>query len=127
MQARTINIPNAVDTFLPPIDQPKGLIMKLVYYFTRRQFGKVLSPLKVYSARLPAAFGMFYGKIGKLDKKLLLPAETVMLIRETVARINVCTFCVDIGRSFAIKASMNEAKASVMSPIVDGCLKGADR
>jgi alkylhydroperoxidase family enzyme len=110
MQARTINIPNAVDTFLPPIDQPKGLIMKLVYYFTRRQFGKVLSPLKVYSARLPAAFGMFYGKIGRLDKKLRLSPETVMLIREQVARINVCLFCIDIGRSFTIKASMNQAK-----------------
>jgi alkylhydroperoxidase family enzyme len=110
MQARTINLPNAVDTFLPPIDQPKGLIMKLVYYFTRRQFGKVLSPLKVYSARLPAAFGMFYGKIGRLDKKLRLSPETVMLIREQVARINVCLFCIDIGRSFTIKASMNQAK-----------------
>jgi alkylhydroperoxidase family enzyme len=110
MQARTINLPNAVDTFLPPIDQPKGLIMKLVYYFTRRQFGKVLSPLKVYSARLPAAFGMFYGKIGRLDKRLRLTPETVMLIREQVARINVCLFCIDIGRSFTIKASMNQAK-----------------
>jgi alkylhydroperoxidase family enzyme len=110
MQARTINIPNAVDTFLPPIDQPKGLIMKLVYYFTRRQFGKVLSPLKVYSARLPAAFGMFYGKIGRLDKRLRLTPETVMLIRERVASINVCLFCIDIGRSFTIKASMNQAK-----------------
>jgi alkylhydroperoxidase family enzyme len=27
-----------------------------------------------------------------------------------VARINVCLFCMDIGRSFTIKASMNEAK-----------------
>jgi hypothetical protein len=27
-----------------------------------------------------------------------------------VARINVCLFCIDIGRSFTIKASMNEAK-----------------
>jgi alkylhydroperoxidase family enzyme len=110
MQARTINIPNAVDAFLPPIDHPKGLIMKLVYHFTRRQFGKVLSPLKVYSARLPAAFGMFYGKIGRLDKRLRLTPETVMLIREQVARINVCLFCIDIGRSFTIKASMNQAK-----------------
>ena len=84
--------------------------MNLAYYFTRRQFGKVLTPLKVHSARLPSAFGLFYGKIGKLDKKLTLPAETVMLIREQVARINVCTFCMDIGRSFTIKASMNEAK-----------------
>jgi alkylhydroperoxidase family enzyme len=33
-----------------------------------------------------------------------------MLIREQVARINVCTFCIDIGRSFTIKASMNQAK-----------------
>ena len=34
----------------------------------------------------------------------------VFLIRERVARINVCQFCIDIGRSFTIKASMNEAK-----------------
>jgi alkylhydroperoxidase family enzyme len=27
-----------------------------------------------------------------------------------VARINVCLFCMDIGRAFTIKASMNEAK-----------------
>ena len=100
----------AADTFLPPIEKPQGLIMKLAFYFTRRQFGKVLTPLKVHSARLPTAFGLFYSKIGKLDKKLLLPAEMVMLIREQVARINVCLFCIDIGRSFTIKASMNEAK-----------------
>ncbi len=98
------------DTFLPPIEKPEGLIMKLAYYFTRRQFGKVLTPLKVHSARLPPAFGLFYTKIGKLDKKLLLPPETALLIREQVARTNVCLFCMDIGRSVAIKATMNEAK-----------------
>src|SRR5438034_5674832 len=99
-----------MDTFLPPVEKPKALMMKLAYYFTRRQFGKVLTPLKVHSARLPLAFGLFYTKIGKLDKKLVLPPETALLIREQVARINVCLFCIDIGRSFTIKASMNEAK-----------------
>ena len=84
--------------------------MKLAYYCTRWQFGRVLTPLKVHSARLPAAFGFFYAKIGRLDKKLQLPRETVLLIREQVARINVCLFCMDIGRSFTIKASMNQAK-----------------
>ncbi len=84
--------------------------MKLAYYFTRRQFGKVLTPLKVHSARLPLAFGLFYAKIGKLDKKLHLPPETALLIREQVARINVCLFCMDIGRAFTIQASMNRAK-----------------
>lgn len=99
-----------METYLPPIEKPQGLLMKLAYYFTRRQFGKVLTPLKVHSARLPLAFGLFYTKIGKLDKKLTLSAEMALLIREQVARINVCLFCMDIGRSFTIKASMNEAK-----------------
>lgn len=99
-----------MDTFLLPVENPTGLTMKLAYYFTRKQFGKVLTPLKVHSARLPTAFGLFYSKIGKLDKKLLLPPETALLIREQVARINVCLFCMDIGRAFIIKASMNEAK-----------------
>jgi alkylhydroperoxidase family enzyme len=99
-----------MDTFLSPIEKPQSLIMKLAYYFTRRQFGKVLTPLKVHSARLPPGFGLFYAKVGKLDKKLLLPRETVLLIREQVARTNVCLFCMDIGRAFTIKASMNEAK-----------------
>ncbi|HEV2389056.1 MAG TPA: carboxymuconolactone decarboxylase family protein [Candidatus Acidoferrales bacterium] len=99
-----------MNTFLPPIEKPQGLMMKLAYYFTRRQFGKVLTPLKVHSARLPIAFGRFYMKIGKLDKKLRLPPETALLVREQVARSNLCLFCMDIGRSLAIKASMNEAK-----------------
>jgi hypothetical protein len=50
------------DTFLPTIEKPQGLMMKLAYYFTRRQFGKVLTPLKVHSARLPTGFGLFYAK-----------------------------------------------------------------
>ena len=96
--------------FLLPIEKPEGLMLKLAYFFTQRQFGKVLTPLKVHSARLPPAFGLFYAKVGKLDKKLSLPAETVLLIREQVARLNICLFCMDIGRSFTIKAGMNQAK-----------------
>jgi alkylhydroperoxidase family enzyme len=98
------------EPFLPPIEKPKGLIIKLVYAMSRRQFGKVLTPLKVYAARLPNAFGTFYGKVSALDKKLQLARETVFLIREQVARINVCLFCTDIGRAFAIRESMNVAK-----------------
>jgi alkylhydroperoxidase family enzyme len=99
-----------MDTFLPPIENPSSPVMKMVYAMSRRQFGKVMTPFKVFVARMPLAFGMFTGKIAKLDKKLELPRETQMLVRERVARINVCEFCIDIGRSFVIKAGMNEAK-----------------
>ena len=97
-------------TYLPPIDQPRGLINKLVYSFSKKQFGKVPTPVKVVYSRMPTGFGMFVGKISKLDKQLTLPTELQYLIREQVARINVCEFCMDIGRYFVVKASMNEAK-----------------
>jgi hypothetical protein len=99
-----------MDTFLPPIEKPQGLLMKLAYAMTRQQFGKVVTPMKVVYARLPFAFSLFVSKISKLDQKLLLPSETILLIREQVARINQCLFCIDSARLMIIKASMNEAK-----------------
>ena len=104
-----------MDTFLAPIEHPNSLMVKLAYAVTRRQFGKVLTPVKVVYSRMPAAFGMFVAKIAKLDQKLMLTPELAMLIREQVAHINVCEFCIDIGRAFAIKASMNEAKFDALA------------
>jgi alkylhydroperoxidase family enzyme len=106
---------NAEGTFLSPIDKPRGLMMNLVYGMSRHRFGKVLTPIKVFAARLPLAFGKFYGKISELDKKLTLPPETTLLIREQVARINVCLFCINIGRYFTIKSSMNEARFNALA------------
>jgi alkylhydroperoxidase family enzyme len=101
-------------TYLPPIENPQGMMLKFLYAMSRRQFGKVMTPFKVFVARMPLAFGMFIGKIARLDKKLELPRETQMLVRERVARLNVCLFCIDIGRWFAIKSRMNEAKFDAM-------------
>jgi alkylhydroperoxidase family enzyme len=99
-----------METFLAPIEKPQGPIMRLVYAMTRRQFGKVLTPLKVFSVRLPLAFGLFYGKVSRLDKRLSLERELILIVREQVARINICLFCMDIGRAFVVKSSMTEAK-----------------
>ena len=89
--------------FLSPIERPPGLLLKVVFYFVRRQFGKVMTPLSVFAARMPAAFGSFYGKVGQLDKKLRLPARTAVIIRERVASINTCLFCMDAARYYATK------------------------
>jgi len=99
-----------MDTYLAPIEHPGGTVMRMAYAMAKRQFGKVPTPVKVVYSRMPAAFGMFVGKIAKLDKKLELPQETAMLVREQVAHINICEFCMDIGRAFVVKARMNEAK-----------------
>ncbi|OQP48077.1 hypothetical protein A4H97_30045 [Niastella yeongjuensis] len=96
--------------FLTPIENPKGLLWKLLYFYCKKKFGKVMTPLKVMAARMPLGFGSFSGKINQLDGKLQLPAETVMLVRQKVAEINVCLFCIDIGRAKTIEASMDQAK-----------------
>jgi len=106
----TAALPNMDQPFLAPIEKPGSPILRLIYSMSRRQYGKVMTPLKVFVARMPLGFGSFIGKIGQLDKKLTLPRETVMLVREQVARLNVCLFCIDIGRAFTIKAAMNQAK-----------------
>jgi alkylhydroperoxidase family enzyme len=50
-------------------------------------------------------FLTFYGKVSRLDKKLKLPQQTVLLVRQQVASLNVCQFCMDSGRWFAGKQS----------------------
>jgi alkylhydroperoxidase family enzyme len=69
----------------------------------------------VFCARLPTAFTNFYGKVSKLDKELELPADTAMLIRERVASINTCLYCMDANRWAAInKAPENASKLDAL-------------
>lgn len=99
-----------MDTYLTPVEKPQGLLWKMIYSFSRKMFGKVLTPLKIMSVRLPLPFALFSMKIGKLDKKLRLPTETLMLVRQQVARLNVCLFCIDIARMITIQSSMKQEK-----------------
>jgi alkylhydroperoxidase family enzyme len=95
--------------FLAPVDKPPGFLWKLSYYFMRKKFGKVMTPASVFSVRMPFAFTSFYAKIGKLDKKLDLPADLVALVREQVASVNQCHFCMDTNKA----AAMEKAKDSL--------------
>ncbi len=97
--------------YLQPIEKPHGLRLRLVYWLTRRMLGKVPTPLKVGSARMPFAFLSWNFKISRLDKKLELPQATAQFIREIVSRTNACLFCMDSQRWFVLnKAPENLAK-----------------
>lgn len=103
------------EPFLAPIEEPTDPAMKQTYDFFLKTYGKVITPVKVFQARMPAAFGQFSGMISQLDRMLELPAETAMLVRERVAQLNVCLFCMDIGRASVIQQSMNEAKFDALN------------
>src|SRR2546423_11493190 len=78
---------NVMDTYLPPIERPHGLMHKLIYALTRKRFGKVLTPLKVHAARLPLGFGSWYGKISALDDRLSLPAGLAIRSEEHTSEL----------------------------------------
>ena len=84
--------------------------MQRVYATFRTHFGKVITPVQVYSARLPVAFFEFVSKINELDRELVLPAEMALLIRHQVSRLNGCPFCMDAELAGAIQASMDRSK-----------------
>jgi alkylhydroperoxidase family enzyme len=88
---------------LPPIDHPKSVVWKIGFFFMRRKFGKVMGPAGVFSARMPLAFTTYYGKVGRLDRKLTLPADTALVIREHVATVNGCAFCMDATKANALR------------------------
>lgn len=91
--------------YLEPVDKPKGLLLKAVFLVTRRMFGKVPTPLAVHSARMPFGFLSFYTKLPRLDKKLELRRDAVALVREQVASVNGCLFCMDSQRWYIMKKS----------------------
>lgn len=97
-----------MSSYLPRIERPRRLILKIAYFFMRRQLGKVPTPIAVFSARMPLAFLLFSGKISRLDRKLKLPAATGVLVREQVARVNGCLFCMDISRWFTMRTAPDE-------------------
>ena len=117
MKKSTSGQPEKTDTsldmdepFLHPIDEPSDPAIREAYQNMKQYFGKVMTPARVFNSRMPPDFLQFYTQISVLDQELELSKETVMLIRQQVARINVCLFCIDSNRAATIWASMNQAK-----------------
>jgi AhpD family alkylhydroperoxidase len=99
---------------LQPIDKPKGLMMRLAFAGSRRQFGKVLMPMKVLYTRVPAMLKVGYA-IQKFDAKIQLEKGLHFLLAGLTAEINGCGFCVDIGQAAALREHVDMNKFSALA------------
>lgn len=99
---------------LQPIDKPKGLMMRLAFAGSRRQFGKVLMPMKVLYTRVPGMLKVGY-EIQKFDAKLQLEKGLRFLLAGLTAQINGCGFCVDIGRALALREHADMDKFNALA------------
>jgi AhpD family alkylhydroperoxidase len=95
---------------LEPIEKPRGLMMKLAYWMSRRQLGKVMTPLKVVYARSPK-LGMLGYRINQVTEKgLVVDPELVLLVETQSSALNQCGFCHDLHLAQAVQARLGLEK-----------------
>lgn len=83
-----------------PIEKPRSLRMRLAYAYGKKTYGRVITPMKVVMARVPAILPV-YQKIAGYMKQSRLDPSLLLLIQGYTAGYNQCGFCIDITRSFA--------------------------
>lgn len=95
---------------LDPIENPSNPLLKIAYWFSRRQFGKVMTPLKTIYARKFSLL-QFAMKINKFEEKQnSLAPDLRLLIKIAAATENGCTFCQDIALAQAVKGKLGTEK-----------------
>ena len=85
---------------IEPIENPSSIKLKLAYWFTKQQMGKVITPLKVVQARMPETLSVSQKMMGAEDN-LSLPDDLIFFIKSYVATLNGCSFCIDIAKADA--------------------------
>jgi AhpD family alkylhydroperoxidase len=99
---------------LEPIEKPKGLMMRIAFWMTRRRLGKVITPMKVVNARMPGSLKVSY-ELQKFQMKgIRLEPELHFMVTTLAAQINGCDFCVDIGRAVAIRQHLSMEKFNAL-------------
>jgi AhpD family alkylhydroperoxidase len=100
---------------LQPIEKPKGLMMRVAYWMTRRQFGKVMTPMKVVVARMPEALRLTYEMTKFELKGIQLDPELHFMIGTLASQINGCGFCADLGRAMAVRERLGLEKFNALA------------
>jgi AhpD family alkylhydroperoxidase len=87
---------------LEPIEKPRGLVNRVAYWMSRREFGKVPSVIRVVYARSPKLAMLGYRIRQFTEKGVVIDPSLRLLVQTAVAHANGCGFCVDIGRALAV-------------------------
>jgi len=86
-----------------------GPLVKLLYRWSRRELGSVVSPLTMYAhqPRVALGYGMFEKAVAR--KPSVAPTIRALVELKAAAQLN-CAFCIDIGSHLAREAGATEAQ-----------------
>ncbi len=99
---------------LTPIEQPKGIFMKVAYALSRRMLGKVMTPMKVAYARVPPLTRLSLSIARIMDGKLSIDTELRLLLTAQVSSLNGCGFCLDMSHAMAVQEGIGLEKLSAL-------------
>jgi len=95
---------------LKPIENPRSLLAKIAYWMSKRQFGKVLMPLKVVYARNPGLMWASYQIEKTMKRRLSVDPTLAVLIKVYLSMLNGCSFCKDIALAQAVQRRLGMEK-----------------
>ena len=95
---------------LKPIENPKNLPVKFAFWWSKREFGKVIMPLKVIYARHPKLMLLANKIIQFQEKSVSLEPSLRLLIQTQVSALNGCAFCSDISLAQAVRKKLGAEK-----------------
>ena len=100
---------------LEPIENPRGLMMRFAHWGTRRQFGKVMTPIKVVTARIPGSLKLT-NEIVKFEMKgIRLEPELHFMVVMLASQVNGCGFCTDLVQAMALREHLGMEKFNILS------------
>jgi len=89
-----------------PVEKPRSLVVRIAYWVTRRQFGKVPEAFQVIYGNAPALAQCSHTLSRTMEKRLSLDEELVLLVTTQSSLINGCAFCADLHEAQAVQAKM---------------------
>ena len=104
---------------LKSIENPDNWLVKIAYWWSKREFGKVIMPMKVIYARKPKLMWLANKIYQAQEKDFSLDENIKLLIQTQVSALNGCTFCNDISLAQAIKKNLGTEKFFALGENVD--------
>jgi AhpD family alkylhydroperoxidase len=104
------SVPMEGSSRLEPVESPKGFATRMAYWWSRKQFGKVMTPIRVVCARMPGSMNALGGMLKFNGKQIRLDPELQLLVADLASHINGCSACIDLGRAMAVRTHRDLAK-----------------
>jgi alkylhydroperoxidase family enzyme len=104
------SLPSEGASRLTPVEHPTDFSTRMAYWWSRKEFGKVMTPIRVVCARMPGSMSAMGGMLKFSSKKIQLDPEMQLMVTGLTSQINGCSACIDLGRAMAVRTHKDLAK-----------------